>query len=253
MLPIGSIILAADIEPAKLSMEDGYQRLIALVDRLATLSPRFKTWSVLPESPKEKRLSLAEREAVLARIGKEREAAARKYPILPNLGGFTTDVSNVGLHEAWEEAGRCDLSYHPVRGSIRFDFYRPVEVFGEETRRIVEGVLLSICELEDVSFANCNVITRKTAERERLSYQQDFATFPHRKYLGWMGFVPRALRKADIPEAASVAVVEKKGSVLVAVPGMLDLGNPADIKSANLLEMKLVDLDLLPVTDPNFQ
>lgn len=51
-------------------------------------------------------------------------------------------------------------------------------------------------------------------------------------------------------DAAELLPIPNKGTVVVAVDEAFDLNNKAHIKQANIVEMRLADLDLLPVIGP---
>jgi len=247
------LFLVADIAKSKLPIEEGYERMLRLLDRLKTISLHFEHWFLIPESARQKSFSLTEQSKVQEIIARRCEARAKDTPNLPFAGGFSAELTNVGTDQEWRQPGSVALMYQPDMGDIRFEMKRPEDVLGSNTRQIIEDVLFAICELEDVTFACCNVSERILATGKVQTYQIDFSPFfPHRKFFGWMGFVPRALNRKDVPEAASLKIVPKKGTLLVAVDDVFDLNNPAQIRAAHELEMKLVDLDLLPVTDPNF-
>ncbi|MBN6152842.1 immunity 52 family protein [Xanthomonas sp. AmX2] len=107
--------------------------------------------------------------------------------------------------------------------------------------------------MEPVSFAYVDVVDRSLATDEVVFYRLNYATFPHRKALGWMGFVPAEVAPAQLPLAAQLVPVAGKGTVIVAVDAPFDLNDPAHIRRANQVEMDMVDLGLLPVTDPNYR
>ncbi|WP_170292338.1 Imm52 family immunity protein [Xanthomonas maliensis] len=81
------------------------------------------------------------------------------------------------------------------------------------------------------------------------SYAFDHQLFPHRRWLGWMGFVPHRVEARHVPEAASVIAVGHQGTVIVAVQECFDLHNPAHLQRAHRVEARLAHLGLLDVTD----
>jgi hypothetical protein len=81
------------------------------------------------------------------------------------------------------------------------------------------------------------------------TYVQHHRLFPHRRWLGWMGFVPELVPHRYIPEAASVHVVKGCGTIIVSVEGCLDLRNKAHLRQVHEVEARMAQLGLLDLTD----
>ncbi|NWC11523.1 immunity 52 family protein [Pseudomonas agarici] len=109
-----------------------------------------------------------------------------------------------------------------------------------------------VVKIEHASFAYVDVIARIKNHKSPKTFKRIFATFPHRKCLGWMAFVPKIVTAEQLPLAAELINIPKKGTIIVAVNDPFDLTNMAHIRRTNEIEMDMVDLDLLPLTDPSF-
>lgn len=79
----------------------------------------------------------------------------------------------------------------------------------------------------------------------------DRNVFPDRIYVGWMLYIPRVVLPDLIPEAAKlVPVIEdgkQKGTIIVSTEEIFDGSNKEHIAKANDIEIKLLDLGLLPL------
>ena len=75
--------------------------------------------------------------------------------------------------------------------------------------------------------------------------------FPDRISCGWMLYIPHVLLPELIPEAARVIPViddkQQKGTIVVSTEEVFDGNNKAHIGKANDIEIKLLDLGLLPL------
>ena len=75
--------------------------------------------------------------------------------------------------------------------------------------------------------------------------------FPDRIYVGWMIYIPAIILPELIPEAARiepVMVAEKqKGTIVISTEDVFDGNNKEHIGKANDIEIRLLDLGLLPL------
>jgi hypothetical protein len=68
-----------------------------------------------------------------------------------------------------------------------------------------------------------------------------------------MGFVKKDIENYEIPEADEIIHLHEQGGVMiVAVAGRFDVHDLVHVEKAQRVEMRLVDLDALPVIDPRF-
>jgi hypothetical protein len=74
--------------------------------------------------------------------------------------------------------------------------------------------------------------------------------FDDRPAIGWMLYLPFAVKTEDVPIAPAVIPVMKdkkqQGTIIVSVTDTFDVNNPEHIKRAHDIEIMLVDKDLLP-------
>lgn len=75
--------------------------------------------------------------------------------------------------------------------------------------------------------------------------------FPDRIYVGWMLYLPHVVLPELIPEAAKIVPVfdgeKQKGTIIVSTEEEFDGSNKEHINKANNIEIKLLDLGLLPL------
>lgn len=75
--------------------------------------------------------------------------------------------------------------------------------------------------------------------------------FPDRVSVGWMLYSPTIIFPELIPEAAKVVPImdgnKQKGTIIVSTEEIFDGNNKNHIGKANDIEIKLLDLGLLPL------
>lgn len=84
-----------------------------------------------------------------------------------------------------------------------------------------------------------------------MKYYTQHQVFPKRSGAGWMLYVPRAIVREQLPEAAQLVPVmegdEQKGTIVVSVSdSVFSIDDPEHVKIANAIEIRLADQDLLP-------
>ncbi|WP_321813898.1 MULTISPECIES: immunity 52 family protein [unclassified Paraburkholderia] len=83
------------------------------------------------------------------------------------------------------------------------------------------------------------------------AYSTREKVFPDRPGVGWMLYLPRALTPAQVPEAHALVPVirdgQQQGTIIVSVKDeVFDVSNREHVKTANDIEIRLADQDLLP-------
>ncbi|RDU98907.1 hypothetical protein DWV00_11700 [Trinickia dinghuensis] len=84
-----------------------------------------------------------------------------------------------------------------------------------------------------------------------LMYYTTHQVFPKRPGAGWMLYLPTAITREELPEAAElVPVMEggtQKGTIIVSVAdATFSIDNPEHLRIANAIEVRLADQDVLP-------
>lgn len=77
-------------------------------------------------------------------------------------------------------------------------------------------------------------------------YMMNSRVFPHRRWGGWMVYLPQRILHQEIPQAAEVIDIDGKGTVILSTREPFDDTNPEHVKRANEVEIRLVELELLP-------
>ncbi|HCI6169388.1 TPA: immunity 52 family protein [Klebsiella quasipneumoniae subsp. quasipneumoniae] len=82
-------------------------------------------------------------------------------------------------------------------------------------------------------------------------WRNDCNFFPDRVYVGWMLYLPHIVFPELIPEAAKIVPVfdgeKQKGTIVVSTEEIFDGNNKEHIGKANDIEIRLLDLGLLPL------
>lgn len=252
------------VENASMDPDAGYVRLARLVEALKPVLS-VDGWFVSPADPEESSRpwpAFADKDAFLQRVQFHHEADLKGWP--ENPVGFNTLLSSARDEKSYmanKGRGRCNLDFTPAYGRIQLEVLKPDEAWPDLdlvtwAKKIVRAVVME----EWVEFANTDVAQgpRIDGERGQDYFSIDYRTFPHRQFLGWMGFVQRLPPKApitpaDLSQAAEVIpLLGRGGSLIVSVGETFDVHNPYHIRQAQQVEMRLVDLDALPVIDPDF-
>lgn len=232
-----------DISQEPLSAEQSYDRLTRLADKLAPeLSAGLRWWGGM-NNPSDNMLPLDHREQFLTRLKEGDIRPGEGVRIIVTSSPRTSGPVEPGTFMIW---------FDPFVGSTSIEVDYPNRAFGTGTYDLCKRVFVAMVATEPVTFAYANVMAKAPDRKFPVSYRADFATFPHRKCLGWMGFVPQVVTAEQLPLAAELVPVPGKGTVIVAVNEPFDLNNMQHIQRANQIEMDMVDHDLLPVTDPSF-
>lgn len=248
------------VEATVLAPEAGYTRLKVLLDALQPVLEGL-AWYHLPNDAKQSKQpwpAFADKDAFLERVKCDHDKELKRWPEYP--GGFMALVSNAENEAAYAKPGQSDLVFTPHDGRIALEVFGPDAAWPEKDLTTwAKAIVRAIVKVEWVEFANVDVtLMLKRDDKWEETYSIDHRTFPHRQFMGWMGWVQRLppvvpITAEDLPQAAEVIPMPgRSGSLIVAVGETFDVHNPHHIMQAQKVEMRLVDLDALPVIDPAF-
>lgn len=238
--------IRADIPVAGIDAESGYLRVERIISAMSKIVPELRHWYGGINTPQQKYVEFADKPAMMERVNELIQMNTEKFATLPQ--GFSMILASDTKSK--RTPGLFELSFEPLLGTITLDITEPDTAFSARAPQIVRDALRAVSKLEDVQYAFIDVLDRVPDKPRPTTYRVSYATFPHRKCIGWMGFVPEKVTAEQLPSAAELIDIPRKGTVIVAVNEPFDLNNKAHIKQANIVEMELVDLGLLPVTDP---
>ncbi|NZA24919.1 immunity 52 family protein [Luteimonas sp. SJ-92] len=241
----------ADVRKESLSLDAGYAKVDRLLRELESIAPELTNWHGGITTPDQDYVNFRDKTTMLERVQARIDAFKAQFPALPNADGFGLRLSSNS--EKKRRPGLFELAYEPARGVVALDIHQPDVAFEERATTVVARALAAIAKLEDVQYAFVDVRDRVPDRPRPTTYRLSYATFPHRKAVGWMNFVPSAVTADQLPTAAELVPVPGKGTVIVAVGEAFSLTNKTHIKQANIVEMELADLDLLPVVDPSLR
>ncbi|UEX19871.1 immunity 52 family protein [Stenotrophomonas sp. SI-NJAU-1] len=215
---------------------------------LGRAHPDFSEWWIPPQGPGGDFVSFRNRNNIIERMGSDAKRLDAEYGV--GAGGGRTSVAsmvltNAGCEKDWHRKGRVALYVNLGMGQLRLAI-SVIDGAYRDPGALLWSLLSCTAEDSRVQFAQTNV--RQKVGSELVLYSRDRAPFPHRDYLGWMGYVNVALTQDQLPEAARL---ERRGQgTLILSTEVLDLSDPHAVMQANQVEMRLVDLELLPVIDP---
>ena len=241
-----NLTFACRLPSSPRTAEQVWDDLKGVTARLSQVDSLFAQWWANPRGPKDAYVPLADRQAFLARLLADEQALAEEFPNQSSSGSSGALLTNAGNDKDWKQRGAVALTYFPDQGQWRLQLHRVEKVYAEPAR-VAWALLNALAGDERVTFVQTNV--QQLIDGQLLLYSVDRAVFPHREFLGWMGYVNRPLTLEDVPEAARVEA-RGKGSLILSTQ-ILDLGNAAAVKQTNQVEMALADLELLPVIDPS--
>ncbi|MBH1434041.1 immunity 52 family protein [Stenotrophomonas maltophilia] len=212
-----------------------YWHLLEMLRRI----PGNHNWFCGENTPKQKLVPFEDEGAVVARLRERAEL----------MGSEAFAAAVVNDSGTKRHPGLIEIDYMPEFGYMTLAISRPDKLEANPTSLVV-GIMLAVLEGEpEVTFAFADVYDKVHGEFQY--YKTSYATFPHRKCVGWMAYVRNKLSDQDLPIADAV-VPAPNGSIVISVNEAFDLANPDHIQRANEVEMEMNDMGLLEVTDATF-
>lgn len=172
-------------------------------------------------------------------------------------------ITNRQNEQEWYKPGRTVIAFEPTDGVIQLEISKADVFFGENFFSAMKDILHSFIMEEWVEWASLDCSTEVPDERpgekkgatRTLDLSIDYRTFPHREFLGWMGWIQqlppkKLLQGSDLPQAAEVHPLSGRGGTMVVTVGeAFDMTNPSHIEKMQRVEVRLVELGLLPVIE----
>lgn len=239
-----NIIISCQTVPRVLTAAETYDYSAGLIARLAAAHVGFQHWWSMLAKPTDTRIAFDDRARMTAWIQAGKDAFQLEYPSAPiSLSGGVL-LTNVTSEAEWLARGSISLSINPGPGEVQLEINRIEQVFPSPTE-LVWASLRALAHDSRVNFVNTNV--QQGWGKERKLYSLHCGAFPHREFLGWMGYVSRRLTADQIPEAARMEHAGE-GTLIMATENQ-DLFDASAVEQANRVEIRLAELGLLPVTD----
>lgn len=225
-----------------------WQRLQVLKGALAEAYPSFDRWFAFSRGPE--LIPLDDEVRFIEMLADNAEQDLRDYPGRQNAGGAEVELTTAATKSEWNNPGRLSIDYAPWLGRMTLTINDPVEAFGrDEVASFVRACVKAVATSVDAIFIGTDVTCPVPSGKGNDTYARKHQLFPHRRWLGWMGFVPEFVPHRRIPEAAATEVVTGKGTVIVAVDEFFDLFNPEHLKRVHQVEWRMATVGLLDVTD----
>ncbi|QSQ53904.1 immunity 52 family protein [Xanthomonas translucens pv. undulosa] len=241
----------ASIPAGTPDVEAAYDQLAMLVAQLALVHPALAGWVEHPRAGDAGPMPFSDRAGYIERVSRYAAQDKVQYPHTPNAGAIEANLTTAVTESDWLTPGRASIKYMPALGRMTLQIYEPTKAFAAgDTPRIVRQCVAALGAALPATFIATDAHARmQNGEEGFETYAFDHQLFPHRRWLGWMGYVPHLVESRHIPEAAALIPVGRKGTVIVAVDECFDLHNPAHMKRAHEVEARMAHLGLLEVTD----
>ncbi|MBA0432005.1 MULTISPECIES: Imm52 family immunity protein [Stenotrophomonas] len=225
-----------------------YRDLEPLLQALLEVSALFNGW--VEHSRGKGPIPFTDRTRFIEMLAFNARQDGDEYPTAPSAAGAGANLTTARTHREWKATGCTSINYWPWFGQLTMEIDAPIEAFGEsEASVIVRRCIAAIAQTVDVEFVSTDAVGPKPEGKGYQTYYLNHRLFPHRRWLGWMGFVPVLVPHRFIPEAAKMEVVKGRGTIIVAVDEPFDLHNPDHIKRAHQVELRMANAGLLDVTD----
>jgi hypothetical protein len=241
-------IIEAELPVEILDAQTTYSRLQPLIVLLADIHPVFKGW--VQHSRGSGPIPFTDESRFVEMVAFNTKQAAEEYPTTP--AGASISITQATTQKEWDSPGCSEIDYRPWFGSLTLTINEPIEAFGEaDAPRIIRQCLAAVAATVDTPFIGTDVVCPLPGGKGYDTYSRTHQLFPHRRWLGWMGFVPELVPRKFIPEAAAMEVVKGKGTIIVAVDECFDLRNNDHLKRAHQVELRMANAGLLDIIDPS--
>ena len=222
-----------------------YEQAERCISRISSVHPDLRRWWKLPYAPKVPFVEFHDLNAIISFIKAMTAKHRAEFPTLADRGSTGLVLTNANSEIQWRKRGRITLSVQPAMGEVTFSVYGAERVLAP-VGEVVWSLLKALSSDSRVTYAKTDVHER--VDGRSLVYSMHRGVYPHREFLGWMGYVDQALLPAQLKEASRV---ERHGEgTLILATDVLDLSSSAAVEQVNRVEIRLSELGLLPVTDP---
>ncbi|MBD3774190.1 MAG: immunity 52 family protein [Rhodobacteraceae bacterium] len=164
-----------------------------------------------------------------------------KYPGVSLSASNGILLANAEGEEKWAAKGSVAIAINPGPGEIRLDIGR-LQVAQERAAELVWSSLKALTADAKITLAQTNIM--QAVGRERRLYSLRCGVFPHREFLGWMGYVDQPVDESQVPDAVRVER-HGRGTMIMATEDV-DLFNARSVEQMNRVEIRLAELGLLP-------
>ena len=227
-----------------------YERIGGMLHALSEVNPAFNGW--VEHSRGNGPIAFSDKARFIGMLAFNARQDGAEYPAAPSAAGAGANLTTARTHKEWNTPGCTTINYWPWFGQLTMEIDAPIEAFGESVApSIVRRCIAAIAQTIEVKFISTDVVGPKPEGKGYETYFISHRLFPHRRWLGWMGFVPELVPRKFIPEAAAMEVVKGRGTIIVAVDEPLDLRNPDHLKRVHQVELRMANAGLLDITDPS--
>lgn len=215
------------------------QKLRAILQRLAAIDPRYANWYLMRATAQESYPFdiLNAPQVVADHLAQEDQNAVSHRFLIWNGRDSDPSAASSANDPEWVQGTYAAGSRIPQM--IKNSFNLELHPLAKSPGKALDG-FLSVCEA---------VLVERTVTWSVLTtqaYRMKHRVFPHRRWGGWLVYVPQQVAHQDIPQAADVIGLSGKGSIILTTHELFDVSNPLHLKAANEIEIRLVEMELLP-------
>jgi len=241
-------VIDAVIDEETVDAPTAFHRLQAFQSAVSDVDRSFGKWLAFSDGPD--MIALDDEARFVPMLKENAEQLDLDYPGRHLPGCVMIELTTAATRAAWKKPGKIDVKYTPWLGRLTLSIQSPIEALGENNvAGVIQSLLVATAASVDTKFIGVDVTVPSSGPVTFDTYARNHQLFPHRRWLGWMGFVPELVLPRHIPEAAALEVVKGKGTVIVAVDECFDLNNPAHLKRVHEVELRMATVGLLDVTD----
>lgn len=229
------------MRPQVLEAKYLYEHAGDVLSRLSSVTGEFGKWWSVPNHARGSPIAFKDREGMIKLMVQHERDFRAKYPGVSLSASNGILLANAEGEEECAAKGSVAIAINPGPGEIRLDIGR-LHVAQERPAELVWSLLKALTADAQITMAQTNIM--QTVGRERRLYSLHCSVFPHREFLGWMGYVDQPVDESQVPDAARVER-HGRGTMIMATEDA-DLFNARSVEQMNRVEIRLAELGLLP-------
>lgn len=234
------------MRPQVLEADRSYEHAGDVLNRLSSIHGGFGKWWSVPTHASSSPIAFEDRDNMIKLIKQQRQDFQAKYPGISLSASNGILLANAADEEGWAAKGSVSIAINPGPGEIRLDIGN-LDAAHATPVELVWSSLKALTADPQITLAQTNIM--QVVGRERRLYSLHCGVYPHRDFLGWMGYVDQPLDESQIPDAARVER-HGRGTMIMATEDA-DLFDARSVEQMDRVEISLAELGLLPVVTPS--
>lgn len=187
-------MLTCHLPPEYLDAQAAYERALHWVARRSAVDACFREWWLIPGAPKAPFLPLTNAALAIASVAESDLRMDKEYTPSNPAGSMGLLLTNAGNGQQWKQRGKLSFRINPATGTLHLRLYS-IETVYESPGAVVWSLLKALCADPRVKYAKTNV--QQLVAGSLLLYSADRAVYPHREFIGWMGYVRKVLAQSN--------------------------------------------------------